>query len=353
MTSDSNLAFVGTYTEPDEDGVFGFRVDGSGRLHRTSAASGGADPTFLSPDPDGDHLYAANRPEGGGQVVAYAIDREAGALSRLNAAPTGGGGTPCYCSVDATDQCVLTAQYGGGTVSVLPIDDDGRVGDPTTVLEHEGSGPNADRQSEPHPHSIRTGPENTYAYAPDLGADRVFVYDFDPRAGTLEPADCGHADVQAGAGPRHLDFHPNDRYVYLINELDSTVVAFERDAETGALDPFATVSTLPDDYDGENATADIHVHPSGEYLYGSNRGHDSIAVFELDDEGAPTLVETESTRGEWPRNFALDPSGAFLFAENADTDDIVTFQIGDDGTLDPTGHVTEVPSPVCLRFVDG
>ena len=353
MTDDLGLAFVGTYTDPDEDGVFGFRVDDEGALHPTTAVSGGPDPTFIAPDSAGERLYVANRPEGEGAVVAYDIDREAGALSRLNQAPTKGNGTPCYCSVDATDQCVLTAQYGGGTVSVLPIDVDGRVGDPTAVLEHEGTGPNEDRQEAPHPHSIRTGPNDEYAYAPDLGADRVFVYDFDPAAGTLDPADCGHVDVRPGAGPRHLDFHPNGRWVYLINELDSTVTAFERDPETGALDAFATESTLPEGSDGENITADVHVHPSGEYLYGSNRGHDSIAVFELDDEGVPTLVETESTRGEWPRNFALDPSGAFLFAENADTDDIVTFQIGDDGTLDPTGYVTEVPSPVCMRFVDG
>jgi len=351
MTTDSTLAFVGTYTDPDEDGVFGFHVD-DGTLHPTTAVNGGGDPTFLAPDSGGDRVYVANRPESGGHVVAYAVDREEGALSRLNAAPTAGGGTPCHCSVDATDQCVLTAQYGGGTVSVLPVDGTGRVGDPTTVLEHEGTGPDADRQDQPHPHSIVPGPDNVYAYAPDLGADRVFVYDLDPGAGTIDPADCGHVDVHAGAGPRHMDFHPDGRYAYLINELDSTVVAFERDPETGALDAFATASTLPDGFDGENYTADIHVHPSGEYLYGSNRGHDSIAVYELDAQGRPSLVGTESTRGEWPRNFALDPAGEFLFAENADTDDIVSFRIGADGTLDPTGAVVDVPSPVCMRFVD-
>lgn len=308
---------------------------------------------FLTPNSDGDRLYVANRPDPVGTVVAYAVDRDSGSLSRLNAGSTKGDGTPCYCSIDATDRWILTAQYDGGTVSVLPIDDDGRVDDATVVVEHEGSGPNEDRQSEPHPHCIRTGPDNAYAYATDLGADRIFVYDFDADAGTLEPADCGHVSVQAGAGPRHLEFHPNGRFAYLINELDSTVVAFEHDPKTGSLESFATEATIPESVEDENYPADIHVHPSGDYLYGSNRGHDSIAIFELDADGSPSLIGTESTRGEWPRNFALDPAGEFLFAENADTDGIVTFRIGADGTLDATGDTLEVPSPVCMRFVDG
>lgn len=351
MPTASKLAFIGTSTDADTDGVYGVRIDTNGTLQQTTAVSAGPDPTFLTPDSTGDHLYVATRPGGGGEVIAYSVDHEAGDITRLNAAPTKGDGTPCYCSVDATDQCVLTAQYGGGTVSVLPLEEDGRVNEPTAVIEHEGAGPNKDRQSEPHPHAIRPGPANTYAYAPDLGADRIFIYRLDPDAGTLEPADCGHVDVHAGAGPRHLAFHPNGRYAYVINELDSTVVAFERDAETGALESFATVSTLPADFEGENAPADIHVHPSGDYLYGSNRGHNSIAIYDLDADGQPTLLETESTRGEWPRNFALDPTGTFLFAENADTDTIVTFRIIADGTLDPTGDVYDVPAPVCLRVL--
>lgn len=349
MATDPALAFVAASSS--ENGIVGFRVEG-GELERTCTAGSDLDPSFLVASPDGTRLYVADRSTGDGRIVAYGIDREAGTLSRLNAALTGGGG-PCYCSVDATGQCVLTAQYGGGTVLVLPIDDEGRVGEPTAVLEHEGSGPNAERQSEPHPHAFLAGPDNDYAYAPDLGADRVFVYDIDPVAGRVEPAECGHADVCAGAGPRHLAFHPNGRYAYLINELDSTVTAFERDATTGGLEAVTTASTLPENYGGENATADIHVHPSGEYLYGSNRGHDSIAVYDIAADGRPTLIGTESTRGEWPRNFALDPDGEFLFAENADSDTIVTFAVGSDGTLEATGTVTDCPSPVCLAFVDG
>jgi 6-phosphogluconolactonase len=348
---DSNIAFVGTYSGKDEDGIFGFRIDEDGSLKRSDTLNGGEDPTFLTADSGGDHLYVANRPDDGGMVVAYAINREMGTLTRLNAAPTYGGGTPCYCSVDATDQYVLTAQYGGGTVSVLPINEDGCVGEATSVVEHEGSGPDENRQSEPHPHSIVPGPNNNYVYVPDLGADRIFVYDFRSDTGELKPADCGHTTVQSGAGPRHLDFHPTGEYAYLINELDSTVIAFDYDPRTGALDPLTTVTTLPDVFDGENVAADIHVHASGNYLYASNRGHDSIVIYELDGDGLPNVLGTESTRGDWPRNFALDPAGAFLFAENADTDTIVSFHIEDDGTIEPTGNIAEIPSPVCMQFI--
>ena len=350
--AESSLSFVGTYTDADEDGVFGFCMDESGALERTSAILAGADPTFLSPDPTGEHLYVANRPEGEGNVVAYEIDEDAGQLERLNDAPTRGNGTPCYCSVDATDQCVLTAQYGGGSITAIPLEQSGHLGDPAVVIQHQGSGVDPDRQAEPHPHCIRPGPDNNYVYVPDLGVDRVFIYEFDPAEPSLEPADCGHVDVQAGAGPRHIDFHPNGQLVYLINELDSTIVAFTRDATTGELTPIDTVSTLPPDFEGDNSTADIHVHPSGEFLYGSNRGHDSIAIYELDNDGRPTLLEIESTRGEWPRNFAIDPTGDFLFAENAHSDSIVVFRIASDGLLTPTGDTYEVPSPVCMRFVN-
>ncbi|MFC4989530.1 lactonase family protein [Saliphagus infecundisoli] len=351
MAIDPTLAFVAASTDAGEDGVLGFRLE-DGRLETTGAADGGSRPAFLAASPDGTRLYVANREGEDGRIVAYTIE-ERGTLSRLNAVPTGGGGTPCYCSVDPTGRCVLTAQYGGGTVSVLPIDGDGRLGGPTAVVDHEGSGPDADRQSEPHPHAFLAGPDGEYAYAPDLGADRVFVYALDPVAGRVEPADCGHVDVHPGAGPRHLAFDPTGRYAYVIGELDSTVTAFERDLDTGGLKPVAVASTLPEGFDGENAAADIHVHPTGEFLYGSNRGHDSIAVYELGGDGRPTLLGTEPTRGEWPRNFALDPAGEVLFAENADSDTIVAFAVGSDGALEATGEVTDCPSPVCLAFVTG
>jgi 6-phosphogluconolactonase len=348
MTSD-RLAFVGTYCDAEADGIFTVGVDDQGRIERRNAVSGGADPSFLALDSAGDNLYSVNEIDDG-TANAFAID-DAGALAQRNRVSVGDDG-PCHCSVDASGRCLLTAQYHGGSVSVLPIREDGSLGEATTVVEHSGSGPDPDRQTEPHPHSITPGPRNEYAYVPDLGTDEIVVYDLDPNAPTIEPADCSPVEVHAGAGPRHLSFHPNGRYAYLIDELDSTIVAFEVDPTTGDLATLATVDTLAEPFDGENYTADIHVHPSGDSLYGSNRGHDSIAVYELADDGRPRLLATESTRGEWPRNFAIDPSGEFLYVENADTDEIVTFRIGADGTLDPTGATFEVPSPVCMLFRD-
>jgi 6-phosphogluconolactonase len=344
----SRFAFVGTRTGSDEDGIFTLEVSEDGTLQTVAAIKGGSEPTFLALDHAGQHLYAVNTVDEGA-AIAYDIDPETGALERLNRV-TVGGSTPAHCSVDRTDRCLLTAQYGGGSVSVLPIADDGSLEAPSTVVEHSGSGPNERRQSGPHPHSVNPGPENEYVYVPDLGADRVFVYDFDPEAASIEAAATGHVETRSGAGPRHMDFHPNGQTGYVINELDSTITAYARDPETGALEALATVDTIGEDYAGDNKTADVHVHPSGEYLYGSNRGHDSIAIYELQDDGRPEFVATESTRGEWPRNFALDPSGTYLYAENARSDEIVPFAIGADGTLEPTGEALETPSPVCMRF---
>jgi 6-phosphogluconolactonase len=344
-----DLAFVGTRAGPDEDGIFTLEVGADGSLERTGAVGGGNDPSFLALDHAGDHLYAVNT-IADGAAIAYDLDPATGELERRNRVSVGGGG-PAHCSVDPTDQCLLTAQYGAGSVSVLPKADDGSLEEPSTVLEHSGSGANPGRQSAPHPHSIQPGPNNEYVYVPDLGTDQVYVYAFDPDAATIEAAETGHVETNPGAGPRHMDFHPNGEYAYVINELDSTITAYEHDAETGGLQAIATVDTLGEDYDGQNTTADIHVHPSGEYLYGSNRGHNSIAIYELGDDGKPQFVETESTQGDWPRNFALDPAGDYCYAENARSDSIVTFAIGEDGTLAATGDTLEIPSPVCMKFL--
>lgn len=342
--------FVGTFTDGESDGIYGCRIDAAtGTIDRGDVTESD-DPSFLVRHPDGEYLYAANNLDEG-TVTAFAIDRDAGTLSRLNSNPVGDAG-PCYCSVDATGNYVLTAQYAGGSVSLLPIETDGRVGEAVSVVEREGSSVDPDRQTEPHPHSIVPGPRNRFAYAPDLGTDQIAVYELALDDERLRPAATGDVAVQDGAGPRHLAFHPNDQYAYLVNELDSTLVAFEYDAATGALDAFETVRTIPDSFDGENYPADVHVHPSGDVVYCSNRGHDSIARFELDHRGRPRRTDTVSTRGEWPRHFALDPDGDFLFAENQHAGTIVTFRIEGDGReLRPTGDVAEFPEPVCLELL--
>lgn len=351
--ADAYYGFVGTYTDGESEGVYTCSLDQqTGTLEHLDATDAGPNPSFLAVHPGGESLYAVNEVEDGA-VTALSIDRDSGELTELNQVVTGGGADPCYCTVDSTGQYLLVAHYTGGTVAMLPIEDDGSIAEPSHVLEHDGSGPNPDRQASAHPHSIRPGPENRFAYVPDLGTDRVYVYEMDLDAGKLRPTEFGYLELPGGSGPRHLDFHPDGDRLYLLNELDSTLTAIERDPSNGALEIVDAGSTLPADYEGENITADVHVHDSGQWVYASNRGHDSIAVFEIDDgTGELSAVDRVSTRGEWPRHFAITPSGTHLLVENKDTNDIVTFEIdGDDGTLEATGAVADVPSPVCLQFL--
>lgn len=348
--SDQYFAFVGTYTWDDSEGIYVFEVDGStGEFTPISTAPAGENPSFLAVHPSGDYLYSVNEVDDG-TVTAFRIDRGTGELHRLNRASTGDAG-PCHCSIDATGTYVLVANYAGGSVSALPIREDGRIGDATQIVEHTGSSVHPERQTQAHAHSIVSGPENEFAYVPDLGTDRIVIYEFDPEDGPLRLIEDGPVRLHDGAGPRHFAFHPTASFAYVINELDSTLTAFRRDPDSGTLSEITTVSTLPAWFDGDNWTADLHVHPSGQWLFGSNRGHDSIAIFAIDrTTGRPTLVGHESTRGETPRNFALDPTGERLFVENQDTNDVYAYRF-EDGTLDLLGHVADVPRPVCLRLI--
>ena len=345
------IAYVGTYTWDDSEGIYAFRVDGDDiDFEPLGATPAGENPSFLAIHPSGDYLYAINESDPG-TITAFAIDDETGDLEQLSQAETGAPG-PCHCSVDATGSYVLVAHYGGKSVSALPIEN-GDVSDATQVIEHEGSSVDPDRQTQPRPHSIVPGPNNRFVYAPDLGTDRVFIYAFDPNNGPLTPSEQGSVQLQERAGPRHFDFHPDGDRAFLINEMDSTLTAFDRNQDTGALSEITTVSTLPADFDGENSTADVHVHPSGNWVYGSNRGHDSIAIFDIDDDtGELDVLGHESTRGETPRNFAIDPTGAFLVAENQDTDDMHAYEIQADGRLEYVKEVAEVSRPVCLKFLE-
>jgi len=347
-------AFVGTYTDGESEGIYTCSLDtATGTLDRVSVTDAGENPSYLAVHPSGEYLFAVNEVDDGA-VTAFDVDRETGDLTLLNRVVTGGGADPCYCEVDATGEHLLVAHYTGGSVAVVPIRDDGRVDEPTHLIDHEGSGPREDRQEAAHPHSIRAGPANRFVYVPDLGADRVFVYEFDADAGRLEPTEQGAVELPGGAGPRHMAFHPEAPLVYLLNELNSTLTVLERDTDTGALAVLETASTVPDGVE-DNLTADVHVHGSGEWVYASNRGHDSVAVFDVGGDGR-TLSRTQvvPTGGEWPRNFVLTPSGDHLLAENAHTDDVVTFAIDPvDGTLAATGDSLAIPSPTCLQFVPG
>jgi 6-phosphogluconolactonase len=349
---DDELLYVGTYTdEHRSDGVFLLRMDRrSGQLRSVGSVNAGANPSFLAIHPEARVLYAVNEVEKGA-VSAFAIAADSGALTKLTETPSEGS-SPCFVSVDKSGRVALVANYENGSVALLPIETDGALKKATSVVQHSGHGPNTDRQSGPHAHCIVADPTNHFALAADLGADRVFVYRLDPDGRSLRAVEGGEAVMRAGAGPRHLAFHPTLPLVFVANELDSTVATLRFDAERVALSPLETRSTLPTGWTGTNYPADIHVAPSGRTLYVSNRGHNSIAVFSVAaSTGALALEQTVATDGDWPRNFSLDTTGQWLLVANQKSNSIVVFarDLGS-GKLTPTGQRIAVPSPVCLRF---
>jgi 6-phosphogluconolactonase len=359
--ADGDLLYVGTYTDGGRsEGIYQVRMDRrSGQLRRVGSVDAGANPSFLAIHPNGRVLYAVNelekykeRPTGA--VSAFAIERDTGALARLNEQPSEGG-APCYVSVDRSGRAVLVANYAGGSIAVLPIQANGALASAAHVVQHKGKGPNAERQEAPHAHCILADPSNRFALAADLGVDRVFVYRLDLDGKSLRHVEGGDAVMRPGAGPRHIAFHPTLPLVFVANELDSTVATLRFDAERGALSPLDTLSTVPPRWTGTNYPADIHVAASGRTLYVSNRGHNSIAVFSVaESTGALMLDQVASTEGDWPRNFSLDPTGRWLLVANQRSDSVVVFgRDPENGRLTPTGHQIAIPSPVCLRFLSG
>lgn len=349
--------YVGTYTSGASQGIYVGQLDlTTGGLRLDGVAAETKNPSFLAIHPSRRFLYAVGEigdfaGKRTGAVSAFRIEPATGRLELLNQQSSGGGG-PCHLVVDPTGRNALVANYGGGSVSVLPIGEDGGLEPATAFMQHQGASVNPRRQQGPHAHSINLDAANRFALVADLGLDKILIYRFDPAAGTLAPNEPAWASVAAGAGPRHFAFHPNGKFAYVINELHSTLTAFHYDAARGALVQVQTVPTLPAPVEG-NSTAEVQVHPSGRFVYGSNRGHDSIAVFAVDaDNGRLTLVEHEPTQGKTPRNFGVDPTGRFLLACNQGSDTIVSFRIDPEtGALTPTGHRLDVPAPVCVKFV--
>ena len=349
------IVFLGTYTRGDSRGIYRCRLDlGTGRLESLELAAETINPSFLALHPSGRFLYAVGEIgnfEGGktGAVSAFQVEPKTGELAPLNQQPSRGKG-PCHLTVDRTGRNVLVANYGSGSVACLPIRDDGRLDEATSFVQHEGSSVNPRRQQGPHAHVVEVDAANRFAFVADLGLDKILIYRFDADRGQLAPNDPPWAAVAPGAGPRHFAFHPTGRFAYVINEIDSTVTAFGYDAQRGALEPLETVPTLPDGFMGKSTTAEIVVHPSGRFLYGSNRGHDSLVIFAVDARtGKLRYVGHEPTQGKAPRNFAIDPSGSYLLAANRGTDNVVVFRIdANTGKLHATGHSLEVPVPVCV-----
>jgi 6-phosphogluconolactonase len=356
--------FIGTYTEQaraaghPSEGVYVYRLNpADGTLTYAGSGDPGPNPSFLAVHPTGRYVYAVNEVERmgdrrGGGVTAFAFDRATGQLSRLNQ-ESAHGTVSCHISVDGAGRYALAANYGSGDVLVLPIEPDGTVRPASQIVDHVSLVPGAEPGTA-RAHSLTLDPAQRYALAADLGLDRVMIYQYDGLDGKLTlNSHQPWVQTAKGAGPRHLDFHPNGRYVYLINELNATVTALAYGPEQGTLTELQTLSALPAGYEGVKSCADIHVSPDGRFVYGSNRGHDSLVIFAIDPAtGLLTLVGHTATQGRTPRNFALDPTGTYLFAANQDSHQIVTFRRdAATGQLTPTGQVTDVPMPVCIKFL--
>jgi 6-phosphogluconolactonase len=341
--------YIGTYTKAEgSKGIYLQRLNlETGAMTPPELAAEVQNPTFLAFHPNGTQLYAAVE-NGNGAVAGFSLNAE-GKLEKLNEQPSKGGGA-CHIAIDPNGRYALVANYGGGSVAALPIGKDGQLVPATGFAQHTGSSANPQRQKEPHAHSIYSDRQGQFIYACDLGTDQVLIYRLDQGQGTLTPHEPAFAKLAPGSGPRHLAFHERG-FAYVINELLNTVTAFKHDAAAGTLKEIQTIPTLPDGFTGQSSTAEIFIHPNGKFVYGSNRGHESIVVYAIGDDGRLTLVDHTPTQGKHPRNFAIDPSGKFLLAANQNTDDIVSFRIDQaTGKLTPTGHTTKLSAPVCIVF---
>lgn len=347
------FVYVGTYTDAHmgrAEGVYVYRLDPmTGALAHEQTVAGIANPSFLALDPGGRALYAVNESREGG-VTAFARDPESGHLTPRNR-QAAHGVAPCHLSIH--EGHVLVANYGNGSIAALPIRPDGQLDPATAVVQHEGSSVHP-RQAGPHAHMILPDPSGRVVLAVDLGLDQLLAYRLDAATGELAPNEPASAyrSPRPGAGPRQVAFHPNERFAFVLNELDSTVTACDYDAAGGSLRPRQTLSTLPDDFAGQNTCAHIVVAPAGRFLYASNRGHHSIAIVAIDEtSGELRVIGHEPTGGRTPRGFGIDPAGEWLLAGNQDTDTIVSFRIDpQSGLLAASGEMAQVPSPVCVVF---
>jgi len=360
------LMYAGTYTNTGSKGIYVYSYDSdSGKIESLGPAAETENPSFLVPDSAGKHLYAVNetqryKGEASGAVTAFAIDKKTGKLTALNQVASRGA-DPCYISFGRSGKYVLVANYTGGNVAVFPLVQDGHIGEASSVLEDQGPvGPNKERQEKAHAHWIETSAHNRFAYVADLGLDRVLIYKFDEAKGSLSRGESSgsptenffSAALAPATGPRHVAFSADGNFMYVLGELDSTVTVFANDAKE-SYRSIQKISSLPAGFEGKNDAAEIVLHPSGKFLYTSNRGDDSIAVFAVDRaSGKLTFVQRIPSGGKTPRNFAIDPPGTHLLVANEESGNIVEFGIDQaTGKLSAVGEVAKVPSPVCLVFV--
>jgi len=352
--------YFGTYTTGASKGIYRSRLNvPTGQLSAAELVAPAKDPAFLDLHPNGRFLYAIDesadvkRTPGKG-LKAYALNPTSGALTSLNEISTGSSGA-CHLAVDATGQSLLVANYGGGSVSAVSLLADGRLGALASLIRHSGKSINPDRQEGPHPHGVYPSPDNRFVFVPDLGLDTIFCYLLDASTGKLTRNTVAEGStIKLGSGPRHLAFHPVQPFAYVINELVCSIDAFRYQA-SGTLTHLQTISTLPpgNPTAKETSTAEIQVHPNGRFLYGSNRGANTLVVYLIDQKsGALTYIESVPTLGQTPRHFALDPTGTWLITENQDSNTVTVFRVDPQtGRLTSTKQRLDVPSPVCAVFV--
>ena len=355
----SLLAYIGTYTNGASEGIYLFRFDlASGKLTPLGLVGKAENPSFVAIHPNRKYLYSVievgtSNGKPTGLLVSFAIDAKTGKLTRLNQQETQGG-APCHLIVDKAGKNVLAANYTGGSVVCFPIGKDGQLKKASSMIQHTGNSINPRRQKGPHAHSINLDLSGKYAFVADLGLDKVLVYKFDSALGKLTPNKPASIKLAPGSGPRHYAIHPTGKFTYVINEMNCTVTAFRFNQKDGALKELQTISTLPKSGIKKGySTAEVQVHKSGKFLYGSNRGHNSIVVYQIDPKnGTLKYIENVSTGGKTPRNFSLDPSGKYLIAANKNSDKLVVYKIDSKtGKLTPTGHTASCPSPVCVKFL--
>jgi 6-phosphogluconolactonase len=350
MNNDFHL-LVGTYTSGKSEGIYTFKFNvKTGEFSPESIAKNIKNPSFLAISSDSKYVYSAGETDKQGSVHSFAFDKKTGVLTPLTS-QSANGNYPCHVTVDKTRKWVICGNYGAGNLSVFPVQADGSIGKAMQTIQHEGKSINPGNQESPHVHSINIAPNNVDVFVADLGIDKIMAYNLDTKTGKLSAGNPPFTTVKAGSGPRHFEFHPNGKFAYCIQEISGEVVAYEY--KKGSLNTIQTISTKPADLKGDLNCADIHISPDGKFLYGSNRVHDSLVIYEVDAKtGKLTYVAHQSVMGKKPRNFMIDPTGNFVLVANQDSDNVVIFKRDTvKGTLTPTGKEIAVPNPVCLKMV--
>jgi len=349
----SHALFIGTYTNSGSKGIYAVSFDpATGRFDAPQVAAETTSPTYLAFSPDQRHLYAVS--ESAGMAVGFAVSADRTQLTPLDDRQPAAGKAPCHLMTDRTGRVLFVSNYHTGTVGSIPIAPDGRLRAPATLIQHTGSSVDPDRQTSPHAHSVTVSPDNRFVFACDLGTDKIYIYKIDLATATLQPHDPAFVSTPAGVGPRHFAFSPDGAHAFMISEMGGTLTSYRYDAERGTLHPLDTQSTLSAEFPGKNKSAAVRVHPNGRFVYGSNRGPDTIAVFRFEEgTGRLSLVEIVPCGGPNPRDFALSPDGRWLIVAHQDAGTLKAFRVDSEtGRLTATDAVAQVPAPVCVLFAN-